>query len=78
MYHMFSLMVSDLYLKIILYQRRRVRLLNMNLDKLDLVLVLTVLGQVLMCPFTKVEESFNVQATHDLMVHGWNLQVKFT
>lgn len=71
-------MVSSLYLKIILYQCFGVRLLNMNLDKLDLVLVFTVLGQVFMCPFTKVEESFNIQATHDLMVHGWNLQVKFT
>lgn len=43
-------------------------------DWLDVLhFVLVCLASVAVCPFTKVEESFNVQATHDLIYHPHDL-----
>ena len=38
-----------------------------------LLLYAVICLHIFLAPYTKVEESFNLQATHDLLVHGSDL-----
>ena len=45
-----------------------------QMDKFDYLLAILVVTYTIICPYAKVEESFNLQATHDLLIHQTDLE----
>ena len=43
------------------------------MDRFDVMVALVMVMHVVACPFSKVEESFNMQAVHDLLEHRQDL-----
>ena len=42
------------------------------MEYIDLIIFAVVTFYTITCPYTKVEESFNLQATHDLLYYNVN------
>ena len=55
--------------------RRKLLLHTISHELFDLFFFLLVLAYVRVAPYTKVEESFNTQATHDVIFHANELNV---
>lgn len=45
----------------------------MQLGPTDYLVLTLVAGYMMAAPYTKVEESFNIQAIHDILIHGLDI-----
>lgn len=49
---------------------------RLMIERSDVLLLFVMIGYCVFCPYTKVEESFNMQAIHDLIEYDFGLSTK--
>lgn len=57
----------------IISTRLLTKTMKLDLSPAALLLLLSISAHVLLCPYAKVEESFNLQAVHDVLRYGADL-----